>query len=503
MEAPAEVVESFTNEDEEEEGEEIADVERTHAEIEAEIEKLTEEKGGPLRVLFLSADTGGGHRASAESLAKSFQMHYPGTTYDLLDVWTPTGLWPYRTLVPAYKHMSAHPRQWKLFYHLSNNFFYEICYDFHTWLTCERGIRKTIESYDPDVVVSVHPTMNNVPMISTRKVAKKKGKDIPFFTVVTDFGSAHTTWFQKGVDGMFVASERIRKLAKKRGSVADDKLVMSGLPIRHDFAVQAERLGDRTSEGGREYQKSVRESLGVDAADDRNVVLVMGGGEGVGSLSDIVDGLYAKFRKAGVDATIYVVCGRNDKLREELATKCWDTVLRESHLPKKKFLPLGFLRPHRSGRIQKALDEAHAKEKAEEVEGRYHAPGRVDVVGLGFVTNMAEYMVAADVLVTKAGPGTIAEAAAVGLPVMLTSFLPGQEAGNVNVVLDGGFGDYCEDPDGIADEVSCWLGDSRLMAEMSHRAREVGHPHAASDIALEIGQIAHKRRGKAGDVATS
>ena len=44
----------------------------------------------------------------------------------------------------------------------------------------------------------------------------------------------------------------------------------------------------------------------------------------------------------------------------------------------------------------------------------------MDVVPLGFVTNMAEYMVASDVLVSKAGPGTIAEAAAVGLPVMMT-----------------------------------------------------------------------------------
>ena len=46
--------------------------------------------------------------------------------------------------------------------------------------------------------------------------------------------------------------------------------------------------------------------------------------------------------------------------------------------------------------------------------------------------------VAADVLVSKAGPGTIAEAAAVGLPVMVTSHLPGQEAGNVDIVLNGG-----------------------------------------------------------------
>jgi len=472
----------------------LTEVERTPEEIEAEIEKLTEKKGGPLKVLFLSADTGGGHRASAESLAKSFQMHYPGTTYDLLDVWSPTKVWPYYTLVPAYKHMSSHPWQWKLFYHLSNNYLYEIAYDFHTWITCERFVRKQIASYEPDVVVSVHPTMNNVPMISTRKIAKKEGRDIPFFTVVTDFGSAHTTWFRKGVDGLFVASERIRTLAKRRGC-RKDKLVMSGLPIRHDFAVEAERLGDRTSESGLAYQRSVREALGVDTS--RNMVLVMGGGEGVGSLSDIVDGLYAKFVRAGVDATIYVVCGRNEKLRTELATKCWDTVLKQSHLPKKRFHPLGFLRPHRSKRIQRALDKAHAKEKAEEAaagQGTCQAAsGKVDVVGLGFVTNMAEYMVASDVLVTKAGPGTIAEAAAVGLPVMLTSFLPGQEAGNVNVVLDGGFGDYCEDPDGIADEVACWLNDERLMREMSHKAREVGHSHAASDIALEIGEITHAR----------
>jgi len=38
-----------------------------------------------LKVLFLSADTGGGHRASAESLANQFLKHHPGTEYIL---WT-------------------------------------------------------------------------------------------------------------------------------------------------------------------------------------------------------------------------------------------------------------------------------------------------------------------------------------------------------------------------------------------------------------------------------
>ena len=462
---------------------------RTAAEIDEAIAHLSEKKGGPLKVLFLSSDTGGGHRASAESLAKSFQNHYPGTTYDLLDVWTDHGVWPYYNLVPSYQHLSAHPRQWGLFYHLSNNYLYEVAYDLHSRLTCERRIRRRMRAYRPDVVVSVHPTMNHVPLIAARKIGRKEGRHIPFFTVVTDFGSAHTTWFQKNVEKIFVASDRLAKLAKRRGRIGKDKLVMSGLPIRHDFAVQAERLGDRTTEQGRAYQVETKEKLGLDS--NRRMVLVMGGGEGVGSLSDIVDGLYAKFRKAGVDATICVVCGRNNKLKQELATKDWEKVLQDSHVPTKRRRILEVLRPHRSRRIQQTLDRVHHQEELEEEAGIYHAPGKVDVVGLGFITNMAEYMVAADVLVTKAGPGTIAEAAAVGLPVMLTSFLPGQEAGNINVVLDGEFGDHCEDPDGIADEVSCWLQDEQLIRVMSQQAREVGHPHAASDIVLEIGQATH------------
>jgi len=61
-----------------------------------------------LKVLFLSSDTGGGHRASAESLANQFKILYPGSTYDLLDVFADGGVPPYNTLVESYKHLSPH-----------------------------------------------------------------------------------------------------------------------------------------------------------------------------------------------------------------------------------------------------------------------------------------------------------------------------------------------------------------------------------------------------------
>lgn len=261
------------------------------------------------------------------------------------------------------------------------------------------------------------------------------------------FGSGHCTWFNKDVDKMYLASEPIKDIAQSRGSVPDEKIVMTGLPIRYDFAKQADDMGDRTTPEGKAHQLKIREKLNIDLS--KRMVLVMGGGEGVGSLSDIVDELYAKLRSQGVDATICVVCGRNEKLKTDLETRCWDTVVSQSlrsyeSLKSRLYTKILKLHATRSRRIQLALDRAAAR--AEKGEVASDSPGNVDVIPLGFVKNMAEYMVAADVLVSKAGPGTIAEAAAMGLPVMVTSHLPGQEAGNVDIVLNGGFGDFCEDP---------------------------------------------------------
>lgn len=448
--------------------------------------------GGPLKVLFLSSDTGGGHRASAEALAKHFQMYYPGTTYDLFDCWTEYGCLPYRVLEPTYKHLSAHPRQWKFLYHFSNTAPYLWCLAKHSTWSCEKKIRDGIEKYNPDVIVSVHPTMNNVPFIATEHLRKKSNKYIPFFTVVTDYGTGHCTWFRKGVDKLFVASDRLEKLATRRGKVPEEDIVTSGLPIRRDFAVHAKALGQhRRSAEAQKYQANLRTQLNIPNI-NKKMILVMGGGEGVGSLSKIVDSLYTTFTTQGVDATVVVVCGRNEQLKQKLQNRDWEQLLaQKTRIKKRRILSrLRWAVPSR--RIRASLKRAALAAK----EGRLNpnkTKGNVDVIGLGFVTQMADYMAASDILITKAGPGTIAEAAALGLPVMITSFLPGQEAGNVNIVLDNGFGDYCSDRDpyGIAQEVACWIQDEDLLTIMSDKSTSIGVPDAASDIVLSIGSMTH------------
>jgi 1,2-diacylglycerol 3-beta-galactosyltransferase len=331
--------------------------------------------------------------------------------------------------------------------------------------------------------------MNGAPLISTQKISKKLGKHIPFFTVVTDLGSGHCTWFQKDVDKLYLASERLRRLAKRRGRLADEKIVMTGLPIRRDFAVEAELLGDRTSEAGKAYQAQKKSLLKLDP--NRPVVLVMGGGEGVGSLSKIVDELYTSFTSDGVDATILVVCGRNEKLKTELASKDWDAVVDKQLARRSRSGLRRFVRVPKLFALRKRNKKANGVTIPNNAGNGVSRSSKVNVIGLGFVTNMADYMVAADVLVSKAGPGTIAEAASVGLPVMLTSFLPGQEAGNVDYVLENGFGDYCRKPAKIAETVSSWLQNPSYLAELSHKSSNVGHPQAAEEIVLDIGSITH------------
>lgn len=357
--------------------------------------------------------------------------------------------------------------------------------------------------------------MTNVPVVSCRKISEESGKLLPMFTVVTDLGSAHCLWFANAVDRMFIASDRIRKLAKERGKVPDEKLVQAGLPIRHSFSLQAEALGDRLSPEGKAYQAQIRESLQLSV--DVDTVLVMGGGEGVGCLADIVDSLYVELFTKGMNAQIIVVCGRNDVLRESLACRQWDEVVErhrrgdkgsECFFHLKSSPSTGCLEVTMAANIKKMIStpsflltgppptdtysgsESDSGERESTSSPQVENPGNVTVIGLGFVTNMAEYMVAADLLVSKAGPGTIAEAASVGLPVLLTSYLPGQEEGNVDFVIENNFGSFISDsdPSGIGEEVSQWLSNEAQMRSMSEAAMRVGAPNAASDIVKIIGE---------------
>ena len=105
----------------------------------------------------------------------------------------------------------------------------------------------------------------------------------------------------------------------------------------------------------------------------------------------------------------------------------------------------------------------------------------------GFITNMPDWMRASDVVITKAGPGTIMETLAAGKPMILSGNLPGQEEGNVTFVEQSGVGVLRRTPEAIVEQIRAWLKPgNRDVIEMQQRAQQVARPQAALDIVRMI-----------------
>jgi 1,2-diacylglycerol 3-beta-galactosyltransferase len=107
---------------------------------------------------------------------------------------------------------------------------------------------------------------------------------------------------------------------------------------------------------------------------------------------------------------------------------------------------------------------------------------------LEFVPNMPELMGASNILITKAGPGTIAEASIAGLPIILFDAIPGHEESNVDYVLEQGLGTWCPKPAQVVEQLRAWLANPQWLAQMRQNAARVAQPQAAFNIAKAIVQ---------------
>lgn len=109
-----------------------------------------------------------------------------------------------------------------------------------------------------------------------------------------------------------------------------------------------------------------------------------------------------------------------------------------------------------------------------------HIPARV----FGFVQNMHEMMHASDVIVTKAGPGTICEALACNLPIILSGYVPGQEEGNVAYVEQNKVGILAYDSVELINILRRLVKPgSELFRQEQENARRISRPRASFDIA--------------------
>ncbi len=136
-------------------------------------------------------------------------------------------------------------------------------------------------------------------------------------------------------------------------------------------------------------QQQARTELGIEA--DRFTVLLTGGGVGAGNMNEWLAALENECQ----GKQILVVTGNNRDLYHELVKR-------------KKYTKHLYV--------------------------------------YGFVSNMETLMTASDVVVSKAGPGTIMEGVATNRPLIITAAVGIQETGNIEYIKKNCLGHYCPSP---------------------------------------------------------
>jgi 1,2-diacylglycerol 3-beta-galactosyltransferase len=375
------------------------------------------------RLLFLIADTGGGHRAAATAVERQMAMSSPGDfEITILDPFSSAKPRVIGGTAGLYGPITRHARWlWGGLYHATNSRSAVALLEGTVLRSVTRAVTEATLRIDPDCVVSFHPLLNHVSVRAVHGQARR----IPVVTVITDLVDIHVAWACPDVDAVVVPSP---------GGL--DHCRRAGIPASrcHDFGLAVDRRFTELPSDP-EGIAAIRSRLGL--REHAFVVLVCGGADGSGGLVKHARAIAA----ASLDLDVVVICGRNERARSALA-------------------------------------------------GLHTASGR-PVRVLGYVNNMPEWMRASDVVVSKAGPGTIAEALCCGLPLLLVWYLPGQERGNVEWVVDIGAGRYVPRDEQLVDAVAeLAVPGSEALATMRAAVRAAARPDATRRIAELIARVA-------------
>lgn len=223
-------------------------------------------------------------------------------------------------------------------------------------------------------------------------------REIPSYLIATDYTASPGAGESK-VD-VYVTPHRDVEYEFVRRGVPKAKIIPIGIPISHVYTILPTK-------------EEARAALSL--PENNKIILLMSGSMGCGPIAKIAGKLTASMRE---DATLVIVCGRNEKLYREL-------------------LPM--------------------------------ASENEQVRLLGFTDKLALYMKAADVYLTKPGGLSSTEAACTGLPMVLIDAVAGCETYNLNFFVGGGYAVTADSADGITRETLSLLYDEDRLAEMRDR----------------------------------
>lgn len=364
-------------------------------------------------ILFLFSDTGGGHRSAAKAIIEAINIYHPDrVTTEMLDFFVEYAPPPFDRAVQTYGPMAQVPDLWELGYKLSNGKYRSRLVHDVLWPYIRKSTTSLLREHPCDMFVSVHPIINT-PILRALGPNPK-----PYVIVITDMVTTHAFWYNNNATLTLSPTREARERGLQIG-MAPAKIEEIGQPIADKFRHPPPP------------KEALREALGW--PQNRLVVLMVGGGEGMGPIEETV----RTVDRARLDLMMAIITGRNKSIKHNL-------------------------------------------EKSRLV---------TDHEIYGFVENMPDLMYAADVIVTKAGPGTISEAFIAGLPIILYSRMPGQEEGNVDYVVDKGAGVWAPYPEKVVTTLRRWVDNPGERNKVADISKSLARPDASKNIAEKIIQI--------------
>lgn len=339
-----------------------------------------------MKILILSATTGGGHMSAANALKNyimSVESDAEVNIIDAIQVVSPT---LNKVVTGGYVYLATKtPKMYGGIYKTS---------DKDTSLNKAVNIATSqigkkllpiIEKYQSDVIITTHA-------FASEMAAMLKGDgeiDIPVVSIITDFAS-HKTYINENVNAYIVSSREMVEDMVARG-VPREKVYPFGIPVKQEFYNEVSRRDILIEEG-------------LDP--DLKTVLIMAGSFGV---TDVLK-IYHNIVNAKPDFQVILITGRNEKLYET-----FDRYLSKTILQNALIAEFNSEQEHLFKTVKKPRKPKPSK------------PTKL----LYFTEEIPRYMHISDLIVTKPGGLTVSEAIASDLPIAAYKPIPGQEEQNV------------------------------------------------------------------------
>ena len=338
-----------------------------------------------MKVLILSAKTGGGHMRAAQALEAVIKERDPNNEVMTVDGLEYVNHYFNKAVVKGYKFSAMKlPKMYGMLYRVSN-----------TDKTTYKIVQKTnshfakkfiplLADFKPDVMVSTHPFMS----IMCSSLREKLITNIPLISIVTDF-SVHASYINPGVSEYIVSSAEMVDNMEKLG--IDRSLVHPvGIPIPPVFFEKDEHKEEHLKELGFNPELST--------------VLIMAGSFG---LTDILK-IYESLNDLDIDFQIIVITGKNQKL-----FNAFNTIIKNNPDMRVGDTQVNF----------EVHDESSLRR-----ENKIKLTKRTKLIY--FTDEVQNYMHIADLIITKPGGLTVTESLASCLPMVLFKGIPGQETDN-------------------------------------------------------------------------